>query len=60
MIRADGTMVHDDGELLRALRVVEDAGLDVVVKESYASLLAWVRESKVGMPPAGWKPRAKV
>lgn len=46
-----------DDELRAALRVVDEAGLDVVVKEQYRVLRRWIIESGMGFPPRDWVPR---
>lgn len=49
------TTTQDD-ELATAIRVVRDAGFDIVVKEQHDRIMAWLRKDGRGMPPAAWRP----
>ena len=53
----DVDVIHADDELKTALRVIKEAGLDVVIPCQYERLRAWAIERAGGLPPVGWKPR---
>ncbi len=48
------TTTHDD-ELQTAIRVVQDAGFDIVIHEQHVQLRQWIDAGGAGWPYSGWK-----